>query len=705
MMDTPTREIFQNIPAWMQAVFYVTAAIASAVFCYGFYRRWKKYRLGGPINRMDRLPERIRRALGAIAQNRTVLHRNRYAGISHFLIFWGFTFLFIGTVIVGLDHDVLRLMGIQILKGTFYLGFSVVLDIWGVLFLVGIAMMFARRKVASPPQLDYTRADLQQGKVDRTGYMLDDYLFLGLLFFIGVTGFLIEGFRIAETMPSFERWSPAGWMIAQAANQWGTANQVVAMHGFAWWLHALLAMAFIAYIPYSKAMHIFTDTANLVFHEPAAARQLPPPPEGRPGYASIADFSWKELLDFDACTKCGRCHVACPANAAGTTLSPRDVILDLRTHADARFHSSEWFRQRLPGAGAAPSGNGELDVAQHLIRPETLWSCTTCMACMEACPVGIEHLTHIVQMRRHLVNAGALDGNLQGALENLGEYGNSFGQSPKARAKWTQKLPFKVKHAQKEPVEYLWFVGDFASFDPRLQRITGLVAEVLQRASVDFGILYEGEKNSGNDVRRVGEEGLFEMLAEDNIQAFKKATFRQILTTDPHSLNALRHEYPRLGAEFPVIHYTSLLMRLIQEGRLPLLRKLDYKVTYHDPCYLARYNRETSAPRQVIQALGLDLLEMERSRENTFCCGAGGGRIWMDTSNEKQRTSEQRIAEALRTGGARYFITTCPKDFTMYADAVKTSGNEGRIEVKDLIELVAEATADRQAPAGESGQA
>lgn len=694
MPETPTREIFTHFPFWMQLVFYVVAGVASLAFLYGFYRHFQKYRRGRSVNRFDHLGQRLVRAMKIIAQNRTVFSRDAYVGLSHFLIFWGFTFLFIGTVIVFIDHDILHFLNIKILQGTFYLWFSVILDIWGVLFLIGLAMMFFRRSFFGLPQLNYARADSQNGQYDRAGYATDDRVFLGLLFLIGVTGFLIEGFRIAEHMQQFERWSPVGWIVAQVTNGLGLRASAVGLHVNTWWIHAIMVFVFLAYLPYSKAMHIFTDTANLVFKDEMAARRLPKAAENapRPGYHAITDFTWKELLDLDACTKCGRCHIACPANAAGTTLSPRDVILDLRTCADATFHTGEWFRQKFLSDSKWPlNGNGKIDVAQQVIRPETLWSCTTCMACVEACPVGIEHLTHIVQMRRNLVDAGTFDNNLQGALQNLGEYGNSFGQSPKNRAKWTQKLSFKIKDARKEQVEYLWYVGDFASFDPRLQNISRTVAEVFNKSGVDFGILYDAEKNSGNDVRRIGEEGLFETLVEDNTATLKKAKFKEIFTTDPHTLNTFRHEYPEFGGSYTIHHYTGLLAKLIGEGKLTLTKKLDYKVTYHDPCYLARYNREINAPRQVMQALGLELREMPRCRENTFCCGAGGGRIWMDTSNETNRTSEQRIKEALGVGEVQYFITTCPKDYTMYTDAVKTSGNEGKVEVKDLIELVAEA--------------
>ncbi|RMG67175.1 MAG: (Fe-S)-binding protein, partial [Calditrichaeota bacterium] len=271
------------------------------------------------------------------------------------------------------------------------------------------------------------------------------------------------------------------------------------------------------------------------------------------------------------------------------------------------------------------------------------------------------------------------------------DYGNSFGQPPRARGKWTQGLEFKVKDVRKEPAEYLWYVGDFASYDKRIQELSRTVARVLNQVGVDFGILYDGEKNAGNDVRRIGEEGLFEMLVEDNLAVLKKAKFEKIFTTDPHTFNTLRNEYPAFGGSYPVYHYTGLLAHLLDSGKLQFKKKLNYTVTYHDPCYLGRYNRETEAPRKILRALGLNFKEMPRCGTNTFCCGAGGGRIWMDDSALAERPSELRIKEALALGNVDYFVVACPKDYTMYTDAVKTSGNEGKIEVKDIIELVAEA--------------
>jgi Fe-S oxidoreductase len=310
---------------------------------------------------------------------------------------------------------------------------------------------------------------------------------------------------------------------------------------------------------------------------------------------------------------------------------------------------------------------------------------------VEACPVGIEHVPLIVRMRRKLVEDGVLDPNLQGVLEKIGRYGNSFGQSERNRGKWAQGLPFTIKDARKEPVEFLWFVGDYASYDPSLQELTRGVARVFHRAGLNFGILYEAERNSGNDVRRIGEEGLYQALVEKNLAAFAKARFTEIVTTDPHSYNTLKHEYPELGGTFRVRHYTEVIGELLESGKLSVAKRLDAAVTYHDPCYLSRYTEVTQAPRAILEVLGLRLVEMRRNRTNSFCCGAGGGRIWMTDTGTAERPSEQRIQEALEIPDLRYFVVACPKDVTMYQDAVKTTGNEARVQVRDLIELVEEA--------------
>jgi Fe-S oxidoreductase len=709
-----TREVFEGFGALTKGLFYLFAAVATAVFVLGVWRRAKKYKKGRSTRRMgeiwfyarhrrqapvQRWTRPLHRSAALVASNATVARRDRAAGLAHLAVFWGFITLFIGTVILTIDEDILGL-GSEVttgtrasfFKGAFYVTYSVILDVMGLAAILGVAFL-ALRHLRHKPQLDYTRAEKPEEGYSRKEYTAGDWLFLGGLAAVMVTGFLHEGFRIAaHDFPSFERWSPMGWLVGEAAQGLGMGTAAAGdARLVTWWVHSALALGFVAYIPWSKAMHMMVDPANLAAHSPTTARRLPKPaPDATyPGYRVLSDFTWKELLDLDACTKCGRCHVVCPAQVAGAPLSPRDLILDLRQWADRQTGNRtilDW--EQRPAASGPLAGNGSTRVAGDVVKEVTLWSCTTCMACVEACPVGIEHVSTIVQLRRSLVDEGHMEPSLQETLQNLTTQGNSFGKSSRMRAKWTKGLDFDVKDARKEPVHYLWFVGDYASFDDRLGELSRTLARILHDAGVDFGLLYDDERNSGNDVRRVGEEGLFEMLVEQNLAAFAKAEFAEILTTDPHSFNTLRNEYPEYGLDRPVVHYTELLAQLLEGGTIPV-QPLGRRVTYHDPCYLARYNRVTDAPRRVLAALGCQLVEMPRNRDNTFCCGAGGGRIWMDDSGLAERPSENRIKEAVALG-VDTFVVACPKDVTMYTDAAKTTGQES-MAVVDVVQLVDEA--------------
>jgi Fe-S oxidoreductase len=720
-----TREVFARVHGAAKILFYVLAAAATLAFADYAWKRIKKYRRGRAIGRWREMWEQTRArkpelvaagrqlarsrplqtSIRAIASNSTVAKRDRTTGMAHFFVFWGFITLFIGTVILTIDEDILAPISNQIagheihfFHGPFYLGYSIILDVMGLGAIVGLAYLIVRR-FTHPPQLDYTRAEKPEEGYSRSTLKKGDALFAWSLMAILVTGFLQEGFRIDAThFPSFELWSPVGWVLAKSFSGLGLgAASAEDLRLGTWWVHAIMALAFVAYIPISKAMHMVVDAANLTVHDPAAARHLPKPaPDSdHVGYRVLGDFTWKELVDLDACTKCGRCHVACPAQVAGGPLSPRDLILDLRQWVDRQngIHTLLDWEDR-PDATGPMAPNGDTQLAGDVIKEKTLWACTTCMACVEACPVGIEHVSTIVQMRRALVDDGRMEATLQDTLQNFATQGNSFGKSSRQRARWTKGLEFKIKDARKEPVKYLWFVGDFASFDERVGGLSRTLATILNDAGVDFGLLYEDERNSGNDVRRIGEEGLFEMLVEQNMEAFAKAEFDEIVTTDPHSLNTLRNEYPEFGLDKPVRHYTELLASLLEDGTLPV-KPLGRTVTYHDPCYLARYNRVTDAPRRLMAALGCEVKEMPRNRDNTFCCGAGGGRIWMDDSNLAERPSENRIKEAVSIG-VDTFVVACPKDMTMYSDAAKTTGNEETMAVLDVVQLL-DAALDRDA--------
>ena len=657
----PIRETFWNIPHWAEYGQYILGLVTIIVFVYGVYRRVHKWRQGKPERRSGLWGKRILAVLTqAIGQFRTA--QDIFPGIMHLSIFWGMFALLIGTILATVDWDVTRLLfNFQFLEGGIYVAYELILDILGLLLIVGLGMAIYRRYITRPPRL-------QNIPAKRLAW--DDAYALVILTLIAITGYLVEGLRIAVVKPDWAVWSPVGAAIAWAFNAVGDPTNRL-LHTSIWIFHALVAFTFIASVPFTKFFHIVSVPSNIFFQSFQPAGRLPAPREGEdPGVKEWRQFTWKQILDFEACTRCGRCQDACPAFASGASLSPRNMMIKLENHI--------WERQN----GHKLSGD--------VILPDELWACTTCRACDQVCPAFIDHLSTLVDMRRHLVLEGEMDTRLQDALSNLGRYGNSFGQSDRMRARWTMPIQPKIKDARREPVEYLWFVGDYASYSASLTEVTQATAQVFQQANLDYGILYEGERNAGNDVRRVGEEGLFEMLVEKNTAVMEKCTFQTIVTTDPHTYNTLKNEYPTDG-DHPVLHYSELLDRLISSGQLKLTKKLGYKVTYHDPCYLGRYNDVYDAPRRVIQATGCELVEMPRHRDKAFCCGAGGGRIWMEEAEVKERPSEARINEAVSLDGVRVFVVACPKDITMYRDAVKTTGKENQIVVKDLIELVQEA--------------
>jgi Fe-S oxidoreductase len=499
--------------------------------------------------------------------------------------------------------------------------------------------------------------------------------------------------------PGYDEFSPAGWVAAQGFDAIGASDSALrAVRHALWWSHGLLAIAFVAAIPYTKAGHMLQSFASLVLRDPMAGKRLRGIPEERAaepaGYGSLADFSPVHLLHLDACTKCGKCHEACPALATGKPLSPRDVVLELREQANAAMKDvgiGGVLGVLIRGQAAENGGYARPVIRDDGVHADTVWSCMQCNACVEACPVGIEQAPIINQLRRRLVEEGELHPNLQTTLQTIHKSGNSFGERARKRGRWTEELDFDVKDARKEPVDVLWFVGDYASFDPRSQRVSRAMARIFHGAGLDYGILYDGERNSGNDVRRAGEEGLFEALAEQNIATLGECEFNRVVTSDPHSLNTLRNEYPELGGAWEVVHHTQLLLELVESGRLPVAGRLSYRVTYHDPCYLGRHNRGYDAPRAILEALGCDLVEMPRNRDNSFCCGAGGGRIWIPDEPGTERPSENRIHEAVGLGEIDYFVVSCPKDVTMYEDAIKTSGNADAIELRELTELIEEA--------------
>jgi Fe-S oxidoreductase len=689
---TATRDTFAGLETWQIVLWYSLIAVSVAIFVFGVVRLLLKYRRGRGHERLGNRRERAERVARVVVTHAWIRRRDPLAGIGHLLVFYGFIVLFIGTAILGFQDDFANpVLGFDFWHGWFYKFYSLFLDVFGAGLVVGLAYFAVKRGLVRPFRLRYWRpAEPAEPLRDQPRrYARGDWVFLGSLFFLALSGFLLESFRIAAHDPPFEVWSPIGWLIGKSLIaldfKGKTADDARLVD---WWVHGVFALFWVSSIPYTKAVHMFAGPAGVAAKDDRAGNRLPPLPAGAKakdvGYAFIDSLLPKHLLDLDACTKCGKCHEACPATASGYPLSPRDLVLDLREVAEGSMGNRAVL-------GIEPTFPEHAEIL-GTIKPETLWSCMQCMACVEICPVGIEHVPIINQMRRALVERGEMDGQLQQTLETIYTSGNSFGEAKRKRGRWAKDLDFEVKDARASRAEFLWFVGDYASFDPRNQKASQALARILRGAGVDFSILYDGERTAGNDVRRVGEEGLYADLAEENIATISACRFDRILTSDPHSFNTLKNEYPQFGGSWDVVHHSQLLLELIETRRLKLRKGLGYRVTYHDPCTLGRYNGVYEPPRDVLTALGAELVEMPRNRDNSLCCGAGGGRIWMKELRAEgtQRPSEMRIDEAVSLGDIDYFVVACPKDVTMYEDAIKTSGHQGEIELRELSELVYE---------------
>ncbi len=668
----PSREIYWNISGiiWMYILFF----IAAGIFGWKFYRRYKLWRLGEPDKRLDHIGRRFRLMFQyAYGQGRVL--KKAYPGIMHLLIYSGFIILFIGTLLIFIEIDITRpLFSINFLYSTFYLIYSVTLDIFGVLAIVGILMAGYRRLVMKPVHLKSRR---------------DDAIILGSFLIILLTGFLIEGLRIGVTRPSWAAWSPAGDVTAGVLITLGLGTESMRqLHEWTWWFHLVISLAFLAYIPYSKLFHVFTTPLNIFFQslEPKGIlKKMELEETDHFGASELNHFSWKQLMDLDACTECGRCSDVCPATLTGKALSPMDVIVELR----------DYLSQTGPGMlsrGDGQPGNGEeaKKMVGEIVQDEELWGCTTCRACQQACPVYIEHIPTIVEMRRHLVlEESRFPTEVTTTFKNLEVNGNPWGISAEDREKWTEGLKVPTMREADGEVEYLFWVGCAGAYDARHQKVSQAMVQILNAAGVNYAILGKEETCNGDPARRIGNEYLFQILAEQNVETLKRYRFQKILTTCPHCFNTLSNEYRQFDADFEVVHHTQLLHQLIESGKIKLQKNLPETVVYHDSCYLGRHNDIFDAPRRVVQAIpGVTLKEMPRNRENGFCCGAGGGRMWMEESHPK--VNHNRIEEAAGLNPDTV-ASACPFCATMLSDAINETKREEKLTNQDISLMILEA--------------
>jgi len=664
-----------TLPA--KLIFTVMLVAAVAAFIYFMYLRIKVLFAAQPVDRFNNYGERFRSLIVYyLAQKRMLDKRFRGAGFMHAMVFWGFVAVSLNTV-----HLIVRayipgfhmpLFGPDSPLGYFYI---FIRDVFEIMVFVMVLFFAYRRLVIKP---------------DRISLSGDAAFILSMIATLMVTDFFLNGSAKAlygETgeAPSFVANTMAGFLAPMSK------GSLSVLHDSAWWLHMVTLLFFMAYLPISKHFHVVTSAFNVFFRnlEPSRLPHMDLEDENLENYgvSAVEQFDWKDIMDVYTCTHCGRCQSVCPAYATEKPLSPKKVNEDMREHL---MEKTPWILQmanQLNNEGAAWEGEALVGGA---IKEETIWSCTTCKACEDACPLFIDFIDRFVEMRRHLVlEESRFPAELTNIFKNLENSGNPWGIAPDDRENWMEGLSIPKARDVDTEVEYLFFVGCAGAFDQKAQKTVQSLSAILNSAGVNYAVLGKEETCTGDPARRVGNEYLYQMMAEQNIEMLNSKSFKKVITSCPHCYNTIKNEYPQLGGNFKVVHHTEVIAELIKEGKITLTEKLDKTITYHDSCYIGRHNDVYDAPREALKAIpGVTLQEMPRSRNNGFCCGAGGGRMWME--EDKPRVNQNRVDEAATETDAGLVSTACPFCSIMIHDGINETGREGQLETMDVAQLVAQ---------------
>jgi Fe-S oxidoreductase/nitrate reductase gamma subunit len=654
-MNNATREVFGNISPTMQRVFYAMIWTSIALMFFQIWQRSRLWRKGQPAP-IEKNPRVIlhRLLVYALAQKR--VRRNSLGGFLHLLLFSGFLVLTLGTTLLAIAHY----GPVNFHHGWYFLIYELTMDTFGLAFTIGCVLALYRRAFARPTRL---------------GHQPSDYFLLTLILFILITGFLINALRLRyqQVSPEIAHWSPIAWLInitllhtLQTLLTLHT-NSFQKLHLLTWWIHTISVAIFFAIIPRTRIFHMITGPLNIALRPQRHAGALAPVDSarveetGQIGVGQLSQFNRQQLLSTDACMECGRCDDVCPALASHKPLSPKQLILDLR-------HAME-------------SGTEETLVGQT-IQQETLWSCTMCQACVHECPVFVGHVDLISDMRRFMVGEGQFAGPPAKSMRNISSQFNPYGRPNTERFAWADGLDIPTVETNPN-FEYLFWAGCAASFDPRAQKIARATSTLFKEAGLNFAVLGQRERCTGDPARRIGDELLFQDLARENIMTMKKFNVTKIVTPCPHCMNTLQNEYSQFDGKYQVVHHSQLLAQLLEEGKLAHSQPNNQPVTLHDPCYLSRVNNETKSTRACIEG---DLKEMPRHGKKTFCCGAGGGRMWFDEAPE-HRVSNIRATEAISTG-AKTLATACPFCLNMMTDGMASTPGGESVKVMDISELL-----------------
>ena len=660
------KDIF--LPIIIGVLVFVPLLVAAFVF--GFWRHYRLWKLGRPDDRSGNWWGRLITTLSVAVLNiRIIRGKELYPGIMHALIFGGAAILILGKIIRLFSY----VTGITNPPQSVYLYASLAAEIGGVLLLIGGIMAVIRRYIIRPARLDNKP---------------EDSLIYVWVFLIVLTGFMVKGYRIAVSdvaVTDWASWSPVGYLLSGIFPAFlvEARNEILVWHRAI--IHTVPAAIFLGYIwvNRSRLQHILLSPINIFF------RSLKPKGALNPvdfentelfGASKIEDYTWKQLMDLDACTRCGRCQDACPANFSGKALNPKQVILNLKDHLYETY-PVPWRRKPV---------EARKDMISEVITDEVIWDCTTCRACTQACPVYIEHVDKIIDMRRNLaMEQSRFPEEVQNTLKSLGARGHPFRGTTATRTTWFEDLELKELAEDSAP-EILFWVGCTAALEDRNMSVAKAIVSILRATAVDFGILGAEENCCGDPARRLGDEYLFQTICRNNIEILKSYDVRKILTACPHCYNMLKHEYPQFGGNFKVIHHTQFIADLLRDKRLEPGTLKGAKIAYHDSCYLGRYNDIYEEPRKILRAIkGIKDVELGRCRSNSFCCGGGGGHMWMEEDPDK-RVNTRRVEEIIRAK-VDIVATACPYCLTMFEDGIKAREAEETLRVMDLSELVAEA--------------
>lgn len=685
MEETASREIMWNISHSLTWVMYLLFLVALGFCVYFMVKRWRLMSIGQPVDRTSNWKTRLKgMVVDALLQLRVL--KKPGAGVMHLGMYVGMIIMVIATVATAAQFD----LGINFIYGDFYLYFmSLVVDLAGLAFCIAMIACIIRRCVNK-------KLDTKPG----------DIIVLVLLLIIGLSGFVVEGLRIVGTDDPWRAWSPIGNLVSTLFVNF-TPDQISLAHQIIWWSHMGLAFTLIAYWMYSKLVHVLLMPADVWCRSLEPKGTLPyinveDENLTTMGVGQLEDFTWKDLLDAEACIRCGRCEDVCPAFNTGKALSPKDMVQSLRSELEIRgpiVWKAQHGGAKRDDMGAYVTAEGKpypfteeqqvtLDrtLVGDAFESQALWDCTTCGACMAACPTLVEHTPKIVKMRTYQVSMeSAFPPEAQATFRNLENNGNPWGLGWQTRAKWAEGLDVPTL-AENPDAEYLYWPGCSGAFDARSRKVSIALVGLLKKAGVNFAILGNEEKCCGDSARRMGNEFVYYMLATENIATMQAYGVKKIIVQCPHCMQTLTRDYPQLGGNFEVIHHSQLLAQLVREGKLQCSAAGDKKIAVHDSCYLGRYQDEYEAPRAVVSAAGGTVAEFERSHEKSFCCGAGGGRMWLEDKSGK-RMGDERAKQALETS-CDEVATSCPFCLTMLSDGMAAC--ESETKVRDIAEILAQ---------------